>query len=147
MKSILSVIIILTLIGCQNAQKETSNSETTEVNKSNSEEQSFHIRFDSIDSQQAVEIDNWLEEGIEDISAFFKKGFEKDFDVYIFSERDSLDKQWQKDWNMPGFKSQCWMVASDIGHRLDILSPRIWEAQACEHDSKDSVATKKINYS
>ena len=45
---------------------------------------------------------------------------------------------------MPGFISQCWMVASGIGHRLDILSPRTWKEQACEHDPADSEATRKI---
>ena len=45
---------------------------------------------------------------------------------------------------MPDFKSQCWMVASGIAHRLDILSPRIWKTQACEHDINDTTATKKL---
>ena len=36
------------------------------------------------------------------------------------------------------------MVASGIAHRLDILSPRIWETQACEHNNKDTLATKKL---
>lgn len=36
------------------------------------------------------------------------------------------------------------MVASGIAYRLDILSPRVWPTQACEHDSNDEEATRKL---
>ena len=118
-------------------------SETTKSVKSK-EGKPYHLHYNSVDKQQAEQIKHWLTLGQKDLEGFFNKGFKKGFDVYIFSARDSLDKQWQKDWNMPNFKSQCWMVASGIAHRLDILSPRIWKSQACEHDNKDTIATNKL---
>lgn len=104
----------------------------------------YQLHHDSLDSTEAQKIARWLDQGHAELTAFFQMDFKNQFDVYIFSERDSLDAQWQKDWNMPGFKSQCWMVASGIGHRLDILSPRVWKTQACEHDSSDEEATRKL---
>ena len=104
----------------------------------------YKVHYDPVDSEEARRIDSWLKEGHENIIDFFRLDYKQPFDVYLFSDRDSLDKQWQKDWNMPAFKSQCWMVASGVAYRLDILTPRIWNVQACEHDPKDTIATKKI---
>ena len=135
------------MFSCQNNQKPKTNSEISkpDISKQNViEKTTYSIHYDTIDNQQAKQIESWLNYGIKDIEEFFSKGFEKQFDVYIFSERDSLDKQWQKDWNMPSFKSECWMVASGIAHRLDILSPRIWETQACDHNNNDTIATKNL---
>ena len=104
----------------------------------------YRLHYDPVDKTEAEKIARWLDQGHTELITFFSIDFKSEFDVYIFSIRDSLDAQWQKDWNMPGFKSQCWMVASGIGHRLDILSPRVWQAQACEHDSRDEEATRKL---
>lgn len=104
----------------------------------------FKLQYDSVDSGEADRIRIWLGEGRKELITFFDQDFKSEFEVFLFSNRDSLDKQWQKDWNMPGFKSQCWMVASGIAHRLDVLSPRVWSEQACEHDAGDSTATRKL---
>jgi hypothetical protein len=39
---------------------------------------------------------------------------------------------WQKDWNEPRFKSECWMVASGVASKLDVISPKSWDKQACD---------------
>ncbi len=139
------MMTIAIVYSCQHTPKQetTTNPETT-TDRETKLSPSYHIRHDSIDIQQAQQIALWLNEGQDTIEAFFDRGFEHEYDVYIFSERDSLDKQWQKDWNMPEFKSQCWMVASGIAHRLDILSPRVWQTQACEHDHSDTLESKKL---
>lgn len=36
------------------------------------------------------------------------------------------------------------MVASGVGHRLDILSPRAWAAEACEHKMEDTLALRRL---
>jgi hypothetical protein len=116
----------------------------TVAQNENASKKIYEVYFAPIDSLEAKRTSLWLEEGRQNVLRFFGEDYSKHFDVYLFSDRDSLDKQWQKDWNMPEFKSQCWMVASGIGHRLDVLSPRVWELQACEHDILDTAATKKI---
>lgn len=109
-----------------------------------SSEGKHSLHFQPIDATEAKQIERWIQNGEADIFQFFNSNFQKSYDVYIYSDRDSLDRQWQKDWNMPTFQSECWMVASGVAHRLDILSPRIWETQACEHDQSDTVSTKQL---
>ena len=104
----------------------------------------YTLHYDPVDAKQSAQIVRWLEEGKELVNSFFGRDYKSQFGVYLFSERDSLGKQWQKDWNMPKFKSRCWMVASGIAHRLDVLSPRVWKEQACGHDVRDTLATKRI---
>jgi hypothetical protein len=84
---------------------------------------------------------NW---GISRVEGFFNRDFKKFFKFYLFPHRKALDLQWRQDWDIPDFKSQCWMIASGISHRLDFLSPRIWEMEACEHDSKDQEEIKQL---
>lgn len=78
------------------------------------------------------------------IASFFDTSWIHPFDIYLYSDRASIDKQWQQDWGMPDFKSECWMVASGIGTRLDYLSPHAWRTEACEHDADDTLEWKEI---
>jgi hypothetical protein len=55
-----------------------------------------------------------------------------------------LDKQWQKDWNMPDFKSACWMVASGVATKLDAISPARWDTEACEHSYSNKLKTQQL---
>ncbi len=146
LKLLLLLVGLTSLLGCQNKQKQKTDPAVTDpgIHTTTNPDKNYELHYDAIDQEQATQIVHWLDQGQKDIHQFFGSDFKQDFDVYLFSERDSLDKQWQKDWNMPDFKSQCWMVASGIAHRLDILSPRIWETQACEHNSKDTITTQKL---
>lgn len=138
MKTTFSFTLICLLFGCKSISGQSAAAETPAQSKI------YRLYYDIIDQAEANKIAYWLDEGTAEVTGFFNKEFNSEFKVYIFSDRDSLDAQWQKDWNMPGFKSQCWMVASGIGHRLDILSPRVWNSQACEHDTTDEEATRKL---
>jgi len=55
-----------------------------------------------------------LDKGMQSVTKFFTSGFQKKFDAFIYPTRKDLDSQLQKEWNMPQFKSECWMVASGI---------------------------------
>ena len=147
MKKVILFFIATVFVSCQQLQK---NEQVTTKNNSilNNwiivEEPNFSLYYKPNDKKHAQQISNWIKTGQRSINIIFGRDFKQKFDIYIFNDRDSLNKQWQKDWNMPEFKSQCWMVASGIAHRLDILSPGIWKTQACEHDAEDTVATKKL---
>lgn len=78
------------------------------------------------------------------VQDFFDQEFRSSFEIYIHPSRAALDAQWQKDWQAPDFKSECWMVASGIGSKLDLLSPSRWQEEACEHKADDTVATQKL---
>jgi hypothetical protein len=82
--------------------------------------------------------------GIVSVSKFFNAPFSKEFDVFIHPNRKSLDSTWQKDWGMPNFKSECWMVASGIATKLDMISPKKWDTEACEHKYQDSQKTQQL---
>jgi hypothetical protein len=85
-----------------------------------------------------------IDNGIKYSKQFFNYPFSKKFDVYIHPNRHSLDSTWQNDWNQSTFKSECWMVASGVGTRLDILSPAQWHKEACEHTYADSRRTQQL---
>jgi hypothetical protein len=85
-----------------------------------------------------------IAEGRSVISSFFGQNFPRVFQVHVFPHRAQLDAQWQKDWGAPDFKSECWMVASGVAHRLDLLSPAVWSTEACEHNANDQLETQRL---
>jgi len=104
----------------------------------------YNLLYTASDSIHAKEYNQWVESGIIAVETFFNSSYTKNFDVYVHPNRHSLDSTWQKDWNMPGFKSECWMVASGIATKLDILSPRMWDKEACEHKYSDQIKTQNL---
>ncbi len=85
-----------------------------------------------------------IDSGLLEVQAFFGQPFPRQFDVYIHPNRTSLDSTWQRDWQAPDFRSECWMVASGVAAKLDALSPAVWDRQACEHPTTDTAATRKL---
>lgn len=104
----------------------------------------FTLYYKLEDSNKVNVLETYLENGIKTVQEYFSNTFEKKFDVYIFPSRKKLDSQWGKNWNIPGFKSECWMVASGVAHSLDLLSINRWKKEACEHNPDDFDATQKI---
>ena len=45
---------------------------------------------------------------------------------------------------MPDFKSECWMVAGGVASKLDLISPKNWDKEACEHVYADSSKTQNL---
>ncbi len=78
------------------------------------------------------------------VKDFFSADFQSNYAIYIHPERASMDQQWQADWKMPDFKSECWMVASGVGAKLDLLSPRQWAKEACEHQWENQKASQRL---
>jgi len=109
-------------------------------------EQKYILNYSNSDSNIQSEISGYIDNGINNIESFFEKPFNHQFEVHLFPNRNELDKQWQKDWNMPEFKSQCWMVASGTAMRLDILSPQVWSTEACEHSYENKAKLEKLIY-
>ena len=104
----------------------------------------YSISYTSNDEKDAKKLNIYIQSGINFIAAFFDNSFHDTFNVYIFPDRSSLDKQWQKDWNDPTFRSECWMIASGVAYRLDILSPNVWAKEACDHNANDRTETRKV---
>jgi hypothetical protein len=94
----------------------------------------YILHYTDSDAGNFMLIKNYLDNGVTTVEKFFSKKYSKVFNVYVFPNRNSIDKQWSKAWNMAGFQSKCWIVASGVGERLDLLTPSVWKTEACDHD-------------
>ena len=104
----------------------------------------YSIHYTAIDKNRLKYVDSCLQSGCNYIAGFFQHSFLNKFEVYIFPNRTLLDKQWQKDWNDSTFHSQCWMIASGVAHRLDLLSPNAWLKEAYEHNADDAQEIRQV---
>lgn len=104
----------------------------------------FALHYTKDDESLIISLNDHLRRGVDFVTAFFGHPYLKKFDVYVFPDRSLLDKQWQKDWSDSTFKSQCWMIASGVSHRLDVLSPAIWDKQACDHNGNDTTEIRQV---
>ena len=104
----------------------------------------YSVHYTNIDKNRIKGIDSALQSGLIYTTDFFRHSFPDKFDVYVFPNRTLMDKQWQKDWGDSTFRSQCWMIASGVAHRLDILSPNAWTKEACEHNATDPEEIRKL---
>jgi len=104
----------------------------------------YEIFFTTADRENVGDYSEMIDNGMKSIEAFFGHPFMNEFKVFVHPQRSSLDSAWQNDWNMPEFRSECWMVASGIASKLDILSPKQWDSESCEHTYDDSEKTKKL---
>lgn len=104
----------------------------------------YTLFYTSEDSKNLKEYELLFKNGINVVHDFFQDPFNASFDIYIHPNRVSLDSTWQKDWGMPNFKSQCWMVASGVADKLDIISPKRWDSLACEHTYANAVKTQRL---
>jgi len=104
----------------------------------------YHLHYTEADTNILAATKNYLITGNSHINKFFAQPFLHSFETYIFPERAQLDKQWQQDWSDTSFHSQCWMVASGVGDRLDILSTNAWAKDACDHDGNDSAELRRL---
>jgi len=102
----------------------------------------YNLSYTSIDKKNKKDYIKLVENGITYVKIFFNATFNKEFDIYIHPNRRSLDSSRQKDWNMPDFKSECWMVASGVATKL--ISPKMWDKEACEHIYDEANKTQQL---
>lgn len=102
------------------------------------------IHYKKTDQENITGYVKSIAAGTNQVEASLQSSFKQKFDVYIHPNRHSLDSTWQKDWGAPEFQSECWMVASGIATKLDLLSPKIWKTDACEHNPTDTTATQQL---
>jgi len=106
--------------------------------------QNYSLYYTKADENNTNEFSKFIDNGIASVKVFFTAPYKKSFKVYVHPNRVSLDSQWRKDWNMPDFKSECWMVASGAANKLDIISPKLWDKESCEHNYADKIKTQQL---
>src|SRR5262249_4104940 len=62
--------------------------------------------------------------------------------VEVFPHREQFDAYFKKRWQVP--RTERWMVASGVHDKLTVLSPRVWKAEAVEHDPKDETHFREL---
>ena len=104
----------------------------------------YKLFYTNVDLQNKSEYVTLMDNGMKSVQTFFSDSYKKGFGVYVHPNRQSLDQQWQKDWGMPDFKSECWMVASGVATKLDVISPKNWDEESCEHTYNDKLKTQQL---
>ncbi|HET9434064.1 MAG TPA: hypothetical protein VFO37_09935 [Chitinophagaceae bacterium] len=104
----------------------------------------YTFHYTVADQNIIKKIDSYVQSGLAHIVDYFHHSFTNKFDVYIFPNRTLMDKQWQQEWGDSSFQSQCWMIASGVAHRLDMLSPNGWAKEACDHNGNDSTEIRQV---
>jgi hypothetical protein len=104
----------------------------------------YDLYYTAADKQNTKAYNKLVENGMKNVKSFFKAPYQKKFDVFVHPNRHSLDSTWQKDWKTPEFKSECWMVASGIATKLDMISPKTWDKASCEHVYSDTEKTQQL---
>lgn len=110
----------------------------------NEKHRGYILTYTSVDTKNKDEYVRLVENGLLAVKTFFNSPYKKQFDIYVHPDRHSLDSTWQKDWGMPDFKSECWMVASGVASKLDVISPKRWDKEACEHKYGDASKTQQL---
>lgn len=104
----------------------------------------YRLSYKVTDEKNIQDYNKLVENGIKTVQTFFHSSYPAAFDIFIHPNRASLDSTWQKDWNMPDFKSECWMVASGVATKLDMISPKMWDQEACEHTYAEMQKTQQL---
>lgn len=109
-----------------------------------SKQNGYSVLYTSADQRNLKEYNKLIKKGVSSVKTFFNSKFKQPFEVCIHPNRKSLDSTWQKDWKMTDFKSECWMVASGVSTKLDVISPKMWETESCEHQYKETNKTQQL---
>jgi hypothetical protein len=104
----------------------------------------YTLHYTDADTAIVRSVSVSVTQGIRVVEKFFGAPFPKPFDVRLFPARAALDGWWRAAWHVPDLETECWMVASGTGPELDVLSPRVWKTEACEHDPADSAHTARL---
>lgn len=104
----------------------------------------FDLYYTEKDKSFLKDYSQLLANGMATVTAFFDSSYRTKFKVFVHPHRHSLDSTWQLDWNMPSFKSECWMVASGVARRVDMISPQVWDKESCEHSSSNKEKIQQI---
>jgi len=138
MKKLLTILVLFPCIFLSICMVGTVKNWITE------EHTEYNLYFQKSDSQAKEDYLAFIETGVTNVNDFIGEPFTRNFKVYIHPNRKSLDSTWQSDWGAPDFFSQCWMVASGVSTKLDLLSPGQWAEEACEHVYADHQKTQRL---
>lgn len=62
--------------------------------------------------------------------------------VRVHASREAFSTALREMWGIP--ETACWMVGAAGDHTLDLLSPDVWDDEACEHDPTDRDHARRL---
>ena len=104
----------------------------------------YLLHYYPVDKPEVKEYATLIDNGLLSVHSFFDGHLKHNFEVNIHPNRQSLDSLWQLDWKMPSFKSECWMVTSGVANKLDMISPKHWDRESCEHLYSEKQKTQNL---
>ena len=136
--NLLSLLLILSTINVwgQNvapAKKDTVIWDTVPFGK-------YILHYTDSEAGNFLQFKNYFDKGVASVENFFGNKYPRIFNIYVFPNRHSLEKQ----WNKSGTKSECSMVARGVANRLDLLTPSVWKTEACDHDPKNKTEVQSL---
>ncbi|MSR63800.1 MAG: hypothetical protein EXS08_15350 [Planctomycetes bacterium] len=96
----------------------------------------FQLDFQPVDAETAQELEPVLREAVRTVETWFGAPFPVPFTITLQPDRAAFDASFPPEWGVA--HTECWMVASGVATGVQLLSPRVWKAQACEHDPADA---------
>jgi hypothetical protein len=96
------------------------------------------------DSAVARSLRPMFERSATDVETFFRHSYRQPFTIALRPDRAELDRVLQNSFRDTSFRSACWMVGTGVGSGLDLLSPRVWAEQACEHRADDTLGLRRL---
>ena len=104
--------------------------------------ETFRLVGQPIDAALAPELEELLRQAVGTVEAFFGAPFPRPFTVVVHPDRGSFDASFPPEWGLG--RTECWMVASGVANGVQLLSPRAWKAEACEHDAGDRAHVERL---
>lgn len=99
------------------------------------EPERFLLQSQAADEALALRLTPLLREAVASVERFFGAPFPQPFTITILPDRTAFDASFPPEWGIT--KSECWMVATGVAEGVRLLSPRVWNEAACEHDAAD----------
>ena len=92
----------------------------------------YTLHYGPADRTHIAEYEGFFKKGIAANEAFLGSTYPKQFDIYIYQDRASLDIDLQKVLHEPKYKSPCWLAAYGESNGVHLLSLLRWDVETCE---------------
>ncbi len=98
----------------------------------------YRLEYIGADRAVAESLVPMIDRGRQTAEQFFGTTYSATFVVKIMHDRDALNVRWRVAFQQPSLETRCWEIAGGWATEFDILSPAVWNSQACGHDGTNA---------
>lgn len=98
----------------------------------------YALEYIGADRAVAESLVPMIDRGRQTAEQFFGTTYSATFVVKILHDRDALNLRWRVAFQQPSLQTRCWEIAGGWATEFDILSPAMWNSQACGHDGTNA---------